>query len=71
MLSRLRGQINASTVVATLALVFAMSGGAYAASQYLITSIKQIKPSVRAQLKGKTWIDGAVGEKVPDGALGN
>jgi hypothetical protein len=61
MLSRLRGQVNASTVVATLALVFAMSGGAYAASHYLITSTKQIKPSVLGQLKGKTWVDRARG----------
>ena len=43
--------------MATLALIFAMSGGAYAASHYLITSTKQIKPSVLGHLKGKTWVD--------------
>ena len=35
-----------SAVIATIALVFAMSGGAYAAKKYLISSTKQISPSV-------------------------
>jgi hypothetical protein len=39
----------------TLALVFAMSGGAYAARRFVITSTKQIKPSVLKSLSG---IDG-------------
>jgi hypothetical protein len=51
----------------TLALVFAMSGGAYAAGKFLITSTKQIKPSVLAQLKGKAGANGAQG---PAGAAG-
>jgi hypothetical protein len=37
--------------VAALALVFAMSGGAYAASRYVITSTKQISLEVLESLK--------------------
>jgi hypothetical protein len=51
----------------TLALVFAMSGGAYAAKKYLITSTKQISPKVLKSLVGKT---GAAGPAGPAGAAG-
>jgi hypothetical protein len=57
----------------TLALVFAMSGGAYAASKYVISSTKQIKPSVLASLKGangKTGPAGAQGPARPAGQQG-
>jgi Collagen triple helix repeat (20 copies) len=82
MLQAIRNRITPSTIIATLALVFAMTGGAYAAKKYLITSTKQIKPSVIAQLKGKngkTGVNGAngtngaqgpVGEKGPAGTNG-
>jgi hypothetical protein len=46
MLSKLRRRLTYANVAVTLALVFAMSGGAYAASRYVITSIKQISPKV-------------------------
>jgi hypothetical protein len=46
----------------TVALVFVMSGGAYAAGKYLITSTKQIKPSVLLQLKGKNGTNGKSGQ---------
>jgi collagen triple helix repeat protein len=73
MFSVLRRRVSYANVVATLALVFAMSGGALAASKFLITSTKQIKPSVLAQLKGKTGKSGpagAAGAQGPAGAAG-
>jgi hypothetical protein len=68
MLSRLRSRLNYANVIATLALFFALSGGAaYAASHYLITSTKQIKPSVLASLKGKAGSAGPAGATGPAG----
>ena len=61
MLSALRRRLTYANVAVTLALVFAMTGGAYAASKYVITSTKQIKPSVLKQLKGKAGANGAQG----------
>jgi hypothetical protein len=43
---RLRKRFTYTNVAMTLALVFAMTGGAYAAFTSLITSTKQISPSV-------------------------
>jgi hypothetical protein len=67
MFSVLRKRVTYANVTMTLALVLAMSGGAYAASKVLITSTKQIKPSVLKQLRGKTGPAGAPG---PAGASG-
>jgi hypothetical protein len=53
--------------VATLALFFAMSGGALAAKHYLINSTKQISPRVLKALKGNA---GPVGRPGPPGASG-
>jgi hypothetical protein len=63
----MRKRLTYANVAMTLALVFAMTGGAYAASKFVITSTKQIKPSVLAQLKGKAGASGAQG---PAGAAG-
>ncbi len=49
----MRGRLSYANVVVTLALVFAMSGGAYAAGWYVITSTKQISPNVLEVLKGQ------------------
>ena len=70
MFSGVRKRMTYANVVATLALVFAMSGGAYAASKFLITSTKQIKPSVLASLKGKAGANGAAGAQGPAGPAG-
>ena len=61
---------NATGLVVAFALVFAMTGGAWAANRYIITSPKQIKPSVLAQLKGKAGANGAQGPVGPAGAAG-
>jgi hypothetical protein len=68
MFSAIRKRVTPATVIATLALVMAMSGGAYAASRYVITSTKQIKPSVLASLKSKTGTPGPAGPAGPAGA---
>jgi Collagen triple helix repeat (20 copies) len=72
MFSTLRRHVRVSPagMIATLALIFAMSGGAYAASKYVITSTKQIKPSVLKTLQGKTGPAGAPGPAGPAGAQG-
>lgn len=62
-----RKHFNATTAVAVVALVFAMAGGAYATKKYLITSTKQISPSVLKKLKGAHGVTGATG---PAGAAG-
>ncbi len=67
---RKRVKLTPSGVIAVLALVFAMSGGAYAAGKYLITSTKQIKPSVLASLKGKAGPAGANGASGANGVAG-
>jgi hypothetical protein len=70
MLKAIRGRITPSTVLATLALVFAMSGGAYAAKRYLITSTKQISPKVLKALKGAAGAKGANGANGAPGPAG-
>jgi hypothetical protein len=57
-------------VTATIALVLAMSGGALAAGHYLITSTKQIKPSVLRHLKGARGPRGATGSRGATGLPG-
>jgi hypothetical protein len=76
---KLKQHLNPATVIATLALVFAMTGGAYAANHYVITSTRQIKPRVlkkkaKAKVKagpaGPKGAPGATGRPGPPGAAG-
>jgi hypothetical protein len=67
MLSVFRNRVGVSGIVALVALVLAMTGGAWAASKYIITSVKQIKPNVRKALEGQTGPTGPAG---PAGANG-
>lgn len=70
MLSAIRRRFTWANVAMTLALVFAMTGGAYAAKRYLITSTKQISPKVLKQLQGKAGPMGPQGPAGPQGAAG-
>ena len=67
---RRRMHVSPATVIASLALVFAMTGGAYAAGRYVITSPKQIKPSVLKSLQGKAGPAGKSGVNGTNGAAG-
>ena len=66
----MRKHLNYANVTATLALVFAMSGGALAANHYLINSTKQINPKVLKKLTGKPGKNGTVGANGATGATG-
>ena len=73
MFSRIRKRTTYTNVVMTLVLVFVMTGGAYAASKYVITSTKQISPKVLKALKGangKNGANGAPGGTGPAGRAG-
>jgi len=76
MFGSIRRHVSYANVVATMALVFAMGGTAIAAKHYLVTSTKQIKPSVLKSLKGNagpkgaTGLQGAQGKEGPQGKQG-
>jgi len=72
MMQRLRSRLTYANVAATLALVLAMSGGAYAATRVIITSEKQIAKSVLRKLKapGAKGLTGAAGSAGPTGPQG-
>jgi hypothetical protein len=70
MFKMFRRRLTYTNVAATLAVLFAMSGGALAASHYLITSTKQISPKVLKALKGAPGPSGAVGAAGSAGAQG-
>src|SRR5271169_5575167 len=66
-MNSLRKHLSYANVAATLALVFAMSGGALAAQHYLLHSTKQISPALLKKLRGRT---GPAGPQGPQGATG-
>ena len=60
----MRRRLNYANVTATLALFFALSGGALAAKHYVISSTNQISPKVLSALKGKTGPTGEPATKL-------
>jgi Collagen triple helix repeat (20 copies) len=70
MFSGIRKRFTYTNVAMTLALVFAMTGGAYAAKHYVITSTKQISPKVLTALKGENGTAGPAGSAGPAGPAG-
>ena len=67
---KLKPRLSYANVAATLALVLSMSGGAFAASQYVINSKKQINPKVLKALKGRKGARGAAGATGATGPQG-
>jgi hypothetical protein len=61
---------SASTLIASLALFFALGGTAIAAKHYLITNTSQIKPSALSQLHGRVGAQGPAGAPGPQGSPG-
>jgi hypothetical protein len=59
-----------ATIIASIALFFSLAGTGIAATHYLITSTKQIKPSVLSSLKGAKGARGAQGAQGPAGPAG-
>lgn len=66
----MRKHLTYTNITVTLALVFAMTGGAYAASKYVINTTKQINPKVLKSLVGKTGANGTQGPAGPAGPQG-
>lgn len=58
-----------AVVAATLGVMF-VAGGAFAASRFIITNVNQIKPSVRAQLRGNQGRRGLTGPQGIQGLQG-
>lgn len=65
-----RERFGISGLLAIVALVFAMTGGALAAKGVIITKLSQIKPSVQKQLQGKEGKAGATGLQGSTGPAG-
>lgn len=70
-MSNLTRRFTYANVAATLALVFSMTGGALAASHYLVNSTKQINPKVLRALKGAKGPSGAAGAVGAAGSPGS
>jgi len=69
----MRRHLTYANTVATLALLFAMSGGALAAKHYVLESTKEVNPKVLKKLRGvpgKAGPAGAAGAKGATGTAG-
>jgi len=67
---KLNARPRPATVIALLALFLALGGTAIAARHYLLSSLNQIKPSVLAQLRGRSGRAGRNGAAGPRGREG-
>jgi hypothetical protein len=70
MFTRLRKHLSYTKIAVTLGVLFIMTGSAYAAKKYIITSTKQISPSVLKKLEGKQGPAGPTGSTGPAGQAG-
>ncbi|MFZ2050546.1 MAG: hypothetical protein WAU69_06390 [Solirubrobacteraceae bacterium] len=70
MLSFVRRRLTFANGMVVVMALLVMSGGAYAASKYLITSTKQISPTVLKKLRGAAGPRGAAGATGPQGLQG-
>lgn len=66
----MRKRISPATAISLVALFFSLGGAGMAASRYLITSVSQIKPGVRAALRGAAGLRGIPGSQGPQGQPG-
>lgn len=66
----MKHRISPATVISLVALFFSLTGAGLAASRYLITSVSQIKPSVRNALRGSVGPQGPAGPQGTSGVTG-
>lgn len=66
----MRRHLSYANVVATMALVLAISGSALAANHYLLSSTRQISPALLKKLKGTSGKPGPSGPAGPVGPKG-
>lgn len=66
----MRRTISPATVIAAIALFFSLTGAGMAATGYRITSIWQISPKVRHELRGERGPAGPQGTTGPQGSAG-
>jgi hypothetical protein len=71
MFSHIRSRVTYGNVAVVIVVLFTMTGAAYASGKWIITSPKQIKPSVLKSLQGKIGPRGSAGPTGPAGAQGS
>lgn len=66
----MRKHISPATAISLVALFFSLSGAGMAATGYRVSSIFQISPKVRHQLRGASGARGPAGQPGPQGPIG-